>query len=323
MLLRFKLIAAIALALITPTAAGQDQLRLEIAGSVVEVQLSDGPLELSRAEIQQWIETSAQAMVAYYGKFPVQRLRIAIVPVGGSGVKTGTSYGYGGAAIRISLGGATGLRHLRDDWVMPHEMVHLAFPSVPDTHTWLEEGLATYVEPWARLKIGELNEEKVWADFIEGLPKGLPRAGDQGLDRTHTWGRTYWGGALFCLLADIEIRKRTSNRKSLQDALRAIVAAGGNIEQRWTLERALKTGDSAIGVPVLSELYGKMRYTAVTPDLSALWSDLGVAIHNGAIKFDDAAPLAHIRRAMAKQVISNAAGERPDSRRRELAAFRP
>ena len=58
------------------------------------------------------------------------------------------------------------------------------------------------------------------------MPKGLPAAGDRGLDYTPTWGRTYWGGALFCLLADIDIRKRTSNRFGLQDALRAIVAAG-------------------------------------------------------------------------------------------------
>ena len=41
------------------------------------------------------------------------------------------------------------------------------------------------------------------------MPKGLPQAGDQGLDNTGTWGREYWGGAMFCLLADIEIRKAT------------------------------------------------------------------------------------------------------------------
>lgn len=299
MLLRFRLIAAIALSLIASTVAGQDHLRLEIAGSVVDVQVSDGPLELSRAEIQQWIETSAEAMVAYYGAFPVERLRLTIVPVAGRGVKTGKSYGYGGAAIKVSLGQRTHQQQLRDDWVMPHEMVHLAFPAVPDAHTWLEEGLATYVEPWARLKIGELSEKKVWADFVDGVPKGLPRNGDQGLDRTHTWGRTYWGGALFCLLADIEIRKRTSNGKGLQDALRAIVRAGGNIERRWTLKRALETGDSAVGVPVLSQLYEKMKHAPVAPDLSSLWADLGVKTETGTISFDDDAPLAHIRRAMA------------------------
>jgi hypothetical protein len=34
---------------------------------------------------------------------------------------------------------------------------------------------------------------------------------------------------MFCLVADVEIRRATGNRKGLQDALRAIVAAGATI----------------------------------------------------------------------------------------------
>lgn len=40
---------------------------------------------------------------------------------------------------------------------MTHEMVHLAFPSVPDQHHWIEEGLATYVEPIARARASEIS----------------------------------------------------------------------------------------------------------------------------------------------------------------------
>src|ERR1700691_4058468 len=89
------------------------------------------------------------------------------------------------------------------------------------------------------------------------------------LDNTHTWGRTYWGGALFCLMADIEIHQRTNNRYGLQDALRGIVRAGGNMEHDWPLVRALKAGDEATGVPVLIELYDQMKATPITPDLPA------------------------------------------------------
>ena len=75
-------------------------------------------------------------------------------------------------------------------------------------HHWIEEGLATYVEPIARAQAGQFSVKLVWRDLVVGLPRGLPQPGDRGLDFTPTWGRTYWGGALFCLLADIEIRKR-------------------------------------------------------------------------------------------------------------------
>ena len=132
---------------------------------------------------------------------------------------------------------------------MVHEMVHLAFPQVAKQHHWIEEGLATYIEPWARLGIGQLTEETVWKDLVEGLPKGLPGPEDKEIDGTPTWGRTYWGGALFCLLADVEIRKRTANQRGLHDAVRGIVAAGGSMQEQWSLTRTLEIGDQATRSP--------------------------------------------------------------------------
>jgi hypothetical protein len=142
--------------------------------------------------------------------------------------------GYGAASTKVFVGQLATEEDLKRDWVMTHEMVHLAFPSVADEHHWIEEGIATYVEPIARVEAGSLASQSVWHDLVEGLPQ----VGDNGLDYTHTWGRTYWGGVLFCILADIEIHQRTSNRRGLQDALRAILAGGGNIEASWPLERA-------------------------------------------------------------------------------------
>jgi hypothetical protein len=161
--------------------------------------------------------------------------------------------------IRVGLSRFATDSSLRDDWVMTHEMVHLAFPSVPHEHHWIEEGIATYVEPIARSQVGDLSPEIVWRELVDGLPKGLPASGDRGLDNTHTWGRTYWGGALFCLLADVEIHRRTHNLYGLQDALRGIVRAGGNMEHDWPLARVLKAGDDVIGLPVLMELYDRMK----------------------------------------------------------------
>lgn len=138
----------------------------------------------------------------------------------------------------------------------------------------------------------------MWRDLVEGLPNGLPGPDDKGLDRTPTWGRTYWGGALFCLLADVEIRRRTNNRHGLEDALRAIIVAGANIEVEWKLARALQVGDQATGVHVLTELYERMGTQPVATDLPALWSQLGVEARAGTVAFDDHAPLANVRRAI-------------------------
>ncbi len=117
------------------------------------------------------------------------------------------------------------------------------------------------------MQAGDLTAEKIWRDFVRDMPKGLPQADDRGLDRTPTWGRTYWGGAIFCLLADVEIRKRTGNRVGLQQALRGILAAGRVDEPEWRVERVFSVADKAVGVPVLEELFAKMRDQPYAPIL--------------------------------------------------------
>ena len=75
------------------------------------------------------------------------------MPAPGSGVQRGTSFGYHGAAIRLIIGSDTTEAELRNDWVVVHEMIHLELPDVPE-RLWLAEGIATYVEPLARVQVG-------------------------------------------------------------------------------------------------------------------------------------------------------------------------
>jgi hypothetical protein len=239
-------------------------------------------------------------VTAYFGRFPVDHYRIAIEPVAGeAGVGNGTTWAFGGAHTRMMVGEHTTVAHLTHDWVMTHEMVHTAFPDQPDAHHWIEEGTATYIEPLARSWVGNYAPAQVWADLVDGLPKGLPQRGDHGLDHTPTWGRTYWGGALFCMLADVEIRERTHGQRGLVDAMRGILAAGGNDQVEWSIDHTLAIGDKAIGVPVLEELYKRLKDAPVTPDLEAMWRSLGVVIQGGKPVLDDHAPRAAIRKAIS------------------------
>jgi hypothetical protein len=273
---------------------------IDIDGARLRVAFAPGELGLSRQAIFKWIERSARAVTVYYGRFPVEQARVLVVPVSGRGVTSAQSFGYRGAAIRMMLGSESTEDDLVRDWKAVHEMVHLALPDVDEQHLWLAEGLAVYVESIARVEAGDLTDSKIWGEFARDMPKGLPQAGDKGLDVTHTWGRTYWGGAIYCLKADVEIRKRTGNRLGLQDALRGILAAGGNHEQDWPFERILSVGDAATGTSVLAELYDKMRGDPGTDDLEALWHDLGVSAAGGRATFDGAAPLAQIRKAITR-----------------------
>ena len=103
---------------------------------------------------------------------------------------------------------------------------------------------------------------------------------------------------MFCLMADIEIRKQTGNKVGLQQAQRGIVAAGGNDGTGLAGRRAFSGWATKRPAPVLADLYAKMGDKPYAPDLDALWRDLGVSVQNGRVSFDDAAPLAPIRRAI-------------------------
>jgi hypothetical protein len=279
---------------------------LSIGGANLQVDFGPGSFDLPTAQILDWVRHAATAVTTYYGRFPVSRDRILIEPAADrSGVFHGTSWGgVGGfpAFTRIVVGQHSTVADLTQDWMMTHELVHSAFPSQDEDHHWIEEGIAVYVEPVARVQAGYLTPEQIWADMVRDMPRGDPQPGDQGLDRTPTWGRTYWGGAQFCLLADVTIREQTHNRYGLQDALRAIMNAGGTIDQDWPIERAFAVGDRATGTHVLEDQYSRMAGAPVSVDLADLWKKLGI-IRTGEdqLRFDDAAPEAAIRRAITQR----------------------
>lgn len=282
---------------------------VRIGNSTLQIEFGPGDLDLGQDAIVRWIQTEGQAIATYYAKFPVARARILVVPITGErGVLTGTTWGdVGGfpAFTRMRIGQHTTAEDLQSDWTMTHEFVHISFPSLSEEHHWLEEGLATYVEPIARVQMGTLTPKQIWADMHRDMRKGEPGSSDKGLDQTHTWASSYWGGALFCLMADISIRQETGNRKGLQDALRAVLTAGGTIDQDWPIAKALAVGDKATGTSVLSTLYHAMGEKSQRVDLDGVWKELGVRVENGEMVLDNKAPLANIRQRITSPALQS------------------
>lgn len=296
---------------------------IRFPGTTIDVTLPDGPMKLSREDLLDWVKASASTVARYYGRFPVPHLTLRISSSYGSGIRHGVTYPRDGGLIMISVGRDAGIDETKDDWVLVHEMIHLAFPSMDDDQHWIEEGISTYVEPVARARVGRMQVAEMWRTFLRDMPKGEPEPGDRGLDNTHTWGRTYWGGALFCLVADIRIRESTHNRKGLEDALRGINRAGGEISEDWDITRALNIGDRATGTAVLRTLYKEMRDKPAPVDLDLLWNKLGIALKDGAVRFNDKAPEAAIRRAITAPLTAVATARRQPSSGTDTAPARP
>ena len=281
-------VVAIAIALIVGVLRAKPWLFLTASKEIT----TESPLRLSQAERRSMSsllpvprqphartfaigsKTASSAVTRFYGRFPVKHVRIDLTTTRSGRIHGGVTYPEG--HIQVKLGRNTAAADFDDDWLLTHEMFHLGFPDMDERYLWMQEGLSDYLEPLARARIRNLSEEKVWVGFVEGMPKGQPEAGDRGLDRTHTWGRTYWGGAIFWLLADLRIREQTANARSIDDAIRAILEAGGDNDHDWTLDKVIATADRASGTTVLKNLHDELGAKPVKVDLDALWARLGI-----------------------------------------------
>jgi hypothetical protein len=271
---------------------------LEVQGATLCANLGDAVSDARRQMLHDWILRSAQIVADYYAGFPAPLVVLKIQAAPGGGVRGGRTTNDSGLVIQVSVGSDATAQELAQDWVLVHEMVHLALPELGRRHNWLAEGLATYVEGIARAQYGNRDITDVWAEYRHSMPMGLPHSGEGGMDQTPTWARTYWGGALFCLQADVAIREKTANRVGLQTALQAIVRETGGYRSLRDIDDVLRIGDAATGARVLQDLYRGARETAVTPDLDLLWSRLGIPNDPTSQPFDAHAPLAAIRSAI-------------------------
>jgi hypothetical protein len=285
---------------ITPLCAfGAWRVRLlRVDAAQVTLAIAPAAFATTDEEMEAWVAEASRAVAAYYHRFPVAHLLLLVVPSGGRGL-SGFTLGEGGASMLLRLGDSMPFTRVRQDWVLTHELMHLGFPTLWRKHLWMEEGMAVFAEPLVRVRAAMVDEAVLWSEWLEQGARGLPRPGEGGLETTHTWARTYWGGALFWLVADVTLRERTGNTRSVDDVLRALVAAGGNATSHWETGDVLRVADATAGMPLFTELFHSMGEAPGAPDLEALFRRLGVSLRDGQVVYDDAAPLAGVRRAMA------------------------
>ncbi len=259
-----------------PVLPAQASDTFELEGARIELSLPTKPLSVSRAEIIAWITRGVRAVGGYYGSFPVKKLKIEVMSEGSRAIGLGQA--FNGDLIRFRLGSQASQAAFLKDWSMTHEMLHLAFPDLDDEHTWMQEGMATYLEPIARERAGQLTKSEVMEEWKSRFPDGLPAAGDRGMNIASGYPRIYWGGAIFWHFADVEIRRRSHGKKSIDDVMRAVLGAGGTQNETWKVDRLLKIADQATGTQVLRELYEQTATRAYSPDLAKHWRSLEPAI---------------------------------------------
>jgi hypothetical protein len=276
----------------------------------VDVKGKDGPGRLDLAilghtkyampdaAIKSWIEDAAEVVTGLFGRFPVDRTTLFVVPARGEDeVVFGKVLSLAGASVVIVLGDQMPSSSRHQDWVLVHELFHLGFPTFRGEGRWLGEGLATYYEPILRARAGWASEQEVFRQFARNMPRGVPARGSAALAQRDDLDSIYWGGALFCFAADVRIREETRGKHSLDDVLREALARGGDATKVWTVAEVVKLGDDVTGTNVLSEMYQRYAARGDRIDLDGILASLGIdRLDDGTVDLDDKRGGSWIRR---------------------------
>jgi hypothetical protein len=255
------------------TAFGSMRLR---RAAPIDIALLSRPLAMTDDAVATWVGEARGVISDFFGRFPTDTTLI-VIPVAGDGVRFGTVSARTGASVALLVGDAMPASATHEDWVLVHELFHLGTPTFVGEGRWLEEGLATYYEPILRARAGWMTEEDLWTHFADQMPRGVHDADEApDIEDRDDINSMYWGGALFCLVADVRIRERTRGAHSLDDVLRSVLADGGDVTRVWSVRDFLARGDAVTGTTVLRELRAEFaRGDAV--DLGKLEESLGVA----------------------------------------------
>jgi hypothetical protein len=273
---------------------------LDVAGASVRLAILDGARDLPPDELARWVADAERGVSDFFERPPSPRTLVVLAPIPGlHGVLFGKMLPASGSGVVVILGEHAAAPELHDDWILVHELFHAGTPSFVDEGKWYDEGLATYFEPLIRARLGWYAEAELWREFLRNMPRGLAAMTRRGLEHPVEFSDTYWGGGLFCLLADVEARRASGGSVGLENGLRAVLARGGDASQVWPLARALDVADAALGTPVLAPLAAAHANAGAPLDLPALFRELGVSFDAGGnVNLDDTAPLANVRHAL-------------------------
>jgi hypothetical protein len=280
--------------------------RLEVRDASIDVVFLGAPLAMGDEAALDFVRQSALRATGLLERFPIEAT-VFVVPVPGAReVVFGRVLSLAGASVALLFGAETPASGLHDNWVVVHELFHLTCPSFVGEGRWLEEGLATYYEPILRARAGWMTPAALWTHFVREMPRGLRRSGEPpDLEDRDDIDATYWGGALFALLADVRSRAATSNAGSLDDGMRRVLAHEGNATRIARVADFIRTADEATGTREVSAVYDSWAVRGENVDLDALWQRLGVTGVEAAragdaqVTLRDDAPLSAVRRAIA------------------------
>lgn len=293
--------------------------RVPVGDRVLRLAVLDGEPPADEAIMIEWLGGAARSLLSLTPSFPVPSPQVLVVPVagtehfGGAAREDAVPFARvlrdGGTAAQFFVDQRSSLARLEADWTAAHEFAHMLLPFVSLRDAWISEGFASYYQNVLRARSGQLDPAQAWQRLHEGFERGR-REGDEDYEDTlresirdggsNSTMRMYWSGAAVALLADLELRRRSGGRSSLDAVLARFAACCLPSRRSWSGRALFDHLDVLSGTDVFSGLYERHADSTRFPDLDAAYARLGLRIDAGGMALD-AAPDADLRDAIMAQ----------------------
>lgn len=283
--------------------------RVEVPGAMLEVAKLDGASALTTEGLRRWMRAAGNAEAALYGRFPVSRAQVLVLPTAPNVSHRPVPFGIvgrgGGASIALLLAANATDDDVVGDWVAVHEMTHLAMPYVRRQDAWLSEGIATYYQEVLRARADLVAPLQAWHSLDEGFRRGADDGTGRALGsesesvfRTGAFDRVYWGGAAFALAADVELRNRSNQRVALDTVLERLGRCCLVPTREWTADELLAKMDELAGRPVFRRLARRVLRSAAFPRVANVYDLLRLRRTDDGIELAEGSAVSSLRESI-------------------------
>ena len=264
-----------------------------------------------KQKIARWLSASASMLRGIGGRVPNDEVQILVLPVtrsrGRSPVPFGRVVRDQGESIQFFVDLTQADKRYLQDWTAPHEFAHTLLPFVGAQ--WVSEGFSGYYQNVLLARGGIYSEQQAWQHLVNSFGRAAdvknPPSPNETSDRPFWEVRMllYWSGAALALMADAEIRFETGNAGSLDSVLATLAKCCLPSGHTWTSRELFIALDQYGAGGIGRRLYDKHADARGMPGTADVLAKLGVVVVDKSVTLDDAAPWAHVRKAIMSGTI--------------------
>jgi hypothetical protein len=284
-----------------------------VAGADLRIVLLGSRDKMGLQLLIPWVRATAENIAGAYGKFPNPNASVLLIPSTGRswGGNSAVSFGQvtrdGGETIELMINHERPIGEFYTEWTPTHEFSHLMLPYLDRDQRWISEGFAQYYQNVLLARAGQQSANHAWQKIHAGLERGSESAPGLSPNDAASGGtrdtlmKVYWSGASIALMADVELRRRSNGKQSLDSVLGQLQECCLPSASSWSGREFFAKLDQQLDQPLFLDLYRKYADADDFPDARPMLTRLGVSVRDGEVVLDSSAELSAIRDAITYQ----------------------